>query len=78
MAAIQSHRPVLLILAVFSRYSEAIEWARRAPAPHGEDADTDIEIRQVFELDDFAPSEAIDRARDLERQLGKKAPPPGR
>src|SRR5436190_16088217 len=22
---------------------EAIEWARRAPAPHGEDADTDIE-----------------------------------
>src|SRR5207248_10236516 len=27
--AIQPHRPVLLILAVFSRYAEAIEWARQ-------------------------------------------------
>jgi hypothetical protein len=28
MAAIQPHRPVLLILAAFSRYSEAIEWGK--------------------------------------------------
>src|SRR5262245_51489533 len=28
MAAIQAHRPVLLILAAFSRYSEALEWAK--------------------------------------------------
>src|SRR6266404_5228468 len=28
MAMAQPHRPVLLILAAFSRYPEAIEWAR--------------------------------------------------
>jgi hypothetical protein len=51
---------------------EAIEWAKRVPFdadPGGGDAE--IEIRQLFELDDFAPSEAIDRARDLEKQLAK-------
>jgi YCII-related domain len=42
---------------------EAIEWAKRAPAPHGEGAESEIELRQLFELEDFAPSEAIDRAR---------------
>ena len=34
VAAIQPHRPVLLILAVFSRYAEAIEWARES-CPRG-------------------------------------------
>ena len=29
MAAIQPHRPVLLILAAFSRYAEALDWARQ-------------------------------------------------
>ena len=29
MAAIQAPRPVLLILAAFSRYAEALEWAKR-------------------------------------------------
>jgi hypothetical protein len=42
--------------------AEAIEWASRAPAPHGEDAECEIELRQLFELDDFAPSPAIDKA----------------
>ena len=51
---------------------EAIEWAKRAPAPHGEGQEGVIEIRQLFELDDFAPSEAIDRGRQLEQKLGKK------
>jgi hypothetical protein len=32
---------------------EAVEWAKRSPAPHG-DADAEIEIRQVFEAADFA------------------------
>jgi len=32
MAAIQPHRPVLLILTAFSRYSEALAWARRRAA----------------------------------------------
>jgi hypothetical protein len=32
---------------------EAIEWARRSPAPHGEDQEGEIEVRQVFETSDF-------------------------
>ena len=51
---------------------EAIEWAKRAPAPHGEGAESEIELRQLFELEDFAPSEAIDRARELEKELANK------
>ena len=50
---------------------EAIEWAKRAPAPHGESAESEIELRQLFELDDFAPSQAIDNARKLEKELAK-------
>jgi hypothetical protein len=51
---------------------EAIEWAKRAPAPHGEGAEAEIEIRQLFELDDFGPSKAVERARGLEKELAKK------
>jgi hypothetical protein len=59
------------IIQVKSR-EEALEWAKRVPAPHGEGAEGEIEIRQFFELDDFAPSEAIDRARELGKELEKK------
>ena len=48
---------------------EAIEWAKRAPNPHNEEGE--IEIRQFFELEDFGPSEAVDRARELEKDLAK-------
>src|SRR3989442_5083606 len=51
---------------------EAIEWAKRAPAPHGEGKEGEIELRQLFELEDFEPSEAINRARELEQGLAKK------
>jgi len=46
---------------------EAIEWAKRVPFEEGE-----VELRQLFELDDFGPGEAVDRARELEKQLGNK------
>jgi hypothetical protein len=59
------------IIQVKSR-EEALEWAKRVPAPHGEGAEGEIEIRQFFELDDFNPSEAIDRARELGKELEKK------
>jgi hypothetical protein len=58
------------IINVKSR-EEAIQWAKRAPAPH-ERQECEIEVRPFFELDDFGPSEAVDRARDLERELQKK------
>jgi hypothetical protein len=51
------------IIQVKSR-EEAIEWARRAPAPH-ESQDCEIEVRPFFELEDFGPSEAIERFRDM-------------
>jgi hypothetical protein len=58
------------IIQVKSR-EEAMEWAKRAPSPHpGQECE--IEIRPFFELDDFAPSEAIDRARELGKELEKK------
>jgi hypothetical protein len=59
------------IIQVKSR-EEAIEWARRAPAPHGPHQDSEIELRQFFEMDDFVPSEAVDRQRKLGKQLEKK------
>jgi hypothetical protein len=48
---------------------EAIQWALRAPCPHGEGLEGEIEIRQVFELEDFGSSEAVNRARELEKEL---------
>jgi hypothetical protein len=45
---------------------EAIEWVKRVPFEEGE-----LEIRQVFELDDFGSSDAIDRMRQLEKELTK-------
>ncbi len=50
---------------------EAIAWARRSPNPHGEGAETEIELRRVFELEDFGPSEAVEHHRELEKKLGK-------
>jgi hypothetical protein len=50
---------------------EAIAWAKRAPNPAGEGRESEIEIRQFFELEDFAPGEAIDRAAELGKELAK-------
>ena len=44
---------------------EAMEWAKRFPAPHGERAEGEIEIRELYELVDFGPSEAIERFREM-------------
>ena len=53
------------LIQVKSR-EEALEWSRRFPNPVGEDAVAEIEVRQLFELDDFAPGESIERFRELE------------
>ena len=50
---------------------EAIEWAKRVPNPHGEGQESEIEIRQFFEMEDFAPSDAVDRAKELGKELAK-------
>jgi hypothetical protein len=54
---------------------EAVEWAKRAPNPHGEAGEGEIEIRQVFELDEFSPSKAIDQHREVGKKLAEKKQP---
>jgi hypothetical protein len=57
------------LIQVRSR-DEAMEWSRRFPAPFGAAVDGEIEVRQLYELDDFAPGESIERWRALEAQRG--------
>jgi hypothetical protein len=60
------------LIQVKSR-EEAIEWTRRFPNPTLDGrSDCEIEVRQLFELDDFGPGEAVDRFRELE--AGRKQP----
>jgi hypothetical protein len=51
------------LIQVKSR-EEAMEWAKRFPAPQF-GGEGEIEIRQLYELDDFTPNEAIERFRAL-------------
>ena len=44
---------------------EAVEWSRRFPNPTLDGGDCEIEVRQIFELEDFGESEAIDRFREM-------------
>jgi hypothetical protein len=53
------------LIQVRSR-EEAMEWARRFPAPFGEQADGEIEVRQLFELEDFEPGPSVERFRELD------------
>ena len=57
------------LIQVKSR-QEAIDWAKRIPNPYGEDGE--VEVRQLFELDDFEPGESIEKAREIEKNLSKK------
>jgi|SRR5215471_16233717 len=60
------------IINVKSR-DEAIEWARRAPAPH-EGQDCEIEVRQFFEPEDFLTGPALEKQKELAKKLaGKKS-----
>jgi hypothetical protein len=52
------------VIQVKSR-EEAMEWAKRFPSPHGENADGEIEIRQLYEIEDFGDSEAMERFREM-------------
>ncbi len=45
---------------------EAIEWVKRCPNPHNEE--TEIEIRQVFEADDFGAEFTPELRAQEERQ----------
>lgn len=45
---------------------EAIEWVKRAPFQEGE-----VEVRQVFELEDFGESPAVEHHKKLQNEIKK-------
>jgi hypothetical protein len=52
---------------------EAVEWVKRCPNPH--EGETEIEIRQVFEMEDFGPEltpELKKREERLQKQPGAR------
>jgi hypothetical protein len=53
---------------------EAIEWVKRCPNPH--EGDTDIEIRQILEPEDFASAfndEEIQKEKNFRAQMAARA-----
>ena len=46
-------------------HEEAVEWARRFPNPMGEGKEAEIEVRRLYELEEFGPSDTLDRFREI-------------
>ncbi len=44
---------------------EALQWIKRFPNPAVDGGEAEIEVRQLYELDDLPPSEAIERFREI-------------
>lgn len=44
---------------------EALEWTRRFPNPAVDGGEAEIEVRQLFELEDFGTSATLDRFREM-------------
>lgn len=53
------------LIEVKSR-EEALEWSRRYPNPSS-GKDCEIEVRQLYQLEDFEDGPAVERFRELER-----------
>jgi len=45
---------------------EAMEWARRFPAPMGRNVAAEIEVRPLYEMDDLPPNDSVERMRELD------------
>jgi hypothetical protein len=54
------------VIQVRSR-DEAMEWARRFPAPMGRGIEATIEVRPLYESADFPQTESVARLRELDR-----------
>jgi hypothetical protein len=59
------------IIRVDSR-EEALAWTKRFPNPSIDGRQGEIEVRQFFELEDFGPSEAVDRFREIEKTVSRE------
>src|SRR5690349_13144326 len=44
---------------------QAIEWTKRFPNPAIEGGKAEIEVREFYELEDFAPSREVERFREM-------------
>ena len=55
------------LIQVKSR-EEAREWARRFPNPAPAGKDGEIEVRQLFELEDFGSGDAVERFKKMEEE----------
>ncbi|MGC3873950.1 YciI family protein [Halomonas sp. GXIMD04776] len=55
------------LIQVRSR-EEAAEWVRRFPNPAIDGGEAEIEVRRLFELEDFGESEAVDRFQTLDNR----------
>jgi len=47
---------------------EALEWARRYPNPSIDHGDAEVEVRQLLELEDFAPNPQLKRFEAIKEQ----------
>jgi len=56
------------LIQVKSR-EEAVAWLKQVPAPFAENAEGEVELRQLFELDDFAASDAVEHHKELGNQV---------
>lgn len=61
------------IISVKTR-AEAVEWTRKFPNPTIDGSDCEIEVRRMFELEDFGNSEAMDRFREIGMGGAEKLP----
>lgn len=52
------------VIQVKSR-EEALDWSRRFPNPTLDGGDCEIEVRRMFDLEDFGAGEAVDRFREI-------------
>lgn len=50
---------------------EAIDWAKQWPAMDA-DGNVELELRQLFEMEDFVPGEGIEVHRDLEKRMARQ------
>jgi hypothetical protein len=51
--------------------NSAIQWATRVPNPHGEGGESEIEIRQFLEVEDFIPSVLFHDAAESGKESAK-------
>ena len=49
---------------------EALEWTRRFPNPRGDGLEAEIEVRPLFEMEDFAAVAGVEHFRDLQARRG--------